>query len=223
MSPSLVHQTAHLGAINTFLVPHDDGLVLIDAAIRPSAGAILKAAAQLGAGPITTIVLTHAHPDHVGALGPLLRALPGVELVLSEREAAITAGDRSPRPGEAQKPSMRNVSIGKASATRTVSEGDLVGPLEVIAAPGHTPGHIALLDSRDRTLYCGDAFSTIGGVATTGRLHWRFPLPALFTWDKPTELATAAKLITLNPARLAPGHGKVVEQPVGAMERAVAG
>jgi len=92
----------------------------------------------------------------------------------------------------------------------------------VIAAPGHTPGHVAFLDTRDRTLYCGDAFSTLGGVATTAKVNPRFPLPAMATWDKPTEIATARALRALEPARLAPGHGPVVENPGGAMDAAIA-
>jgi glyoxylase-like metal-dependent hydrolase (beta-lactamase superfamily II) len=45
--------------------------------------------------------------------------------------------------------------------------GDRVGSLEVVAAPGHSPGHIALLDVRDRSLIAGDVFTTIGGAAVT--------------------------------------------------------
>jgi glyoxylase-like metal-dependent hydrolase (beta-lactamase superfamily II) len=48
-----------------------------------------------------------------------------------------------------------------------------------------------------------------------------FPL-ALFTWHRPTELESARALRSLEPARLAPGHGKVVESPLQAMDRAIA-
>jgi glyoxylase-like metal-dependent hydrolase (beta-lactamase superfamily II) len=48
-----------------------------------------------------------------------------------------------------------------------------------------------------------------------------FPL-ALFTWHRPTELESARALRALEPARLAPGHGKVVESPLGAMDLAIA-
>ena len=91
----------------------------------------------------------------------------------------------------------------------------------MIATPGHTPGHVAFLDARDRTVYCGDVFSTLGGVATSAKLNPRFPL-ALFTWHRPTELESARALRALEPARLAPGHGKVVESPLEAMDRAIA-
>jgi glyoxylase-like metal-dependent hydrolase (beta-lactamase superfamily II) len=81
---------------------------------------------------------------------------------------------------------------------------------------------VAFLDTRDDTLYCGDAFTTIGGVATSGRMHWRFPLAYAATWDRAIELETARALRALNPARLAPGHGKVVENPGAAMDAAIA-
>jgi hypothetical protein len=42
------------------------------------------------------------------------------------------------------------------------------------------------------------------------------------TWDPATELESARALSALQPARLAPGHGKVVEAPVSAMEAAIA-
>jgi hypothetical protein len=49
----------------------------------------------------------------------------------------------------------------------------------------------------------------------------RFPL-ALFTWHRPTDLESARALRALEPSRLAPGHGKVVENPLEAMDRAIA-
>ena len=78
------------------------------------------------------------------------------------------AGDRSLDPGE-PKSKLRG-SFPKeppATPTATFVPGDRIGSLEVVAAPGHTPGQVAFLDTRDRTLLCGDAYSTIGGVATT--------------------------------------------------------
>jgi glyoxylase-like metal-dependent hydrolase (beta-lactamase superfamily II) len=96
-----------------------------------------------------------------------------------------------------------------------------VGSCEVIAAPGHTPGHVAFLDHRDRTLYCGDVYSTLGGVARSAKMHARCPI-ALFPWHRATALESARALRVLEPARLAPGHGKVVENPFDPMDRPIA-
>lgn len=53
--------------VNCYLVDEPDGLTLIDAALPYSAKGILKAAETIGK-PITRILLTHAHQDHVGPL-----------------------------------------------------------------------------------------------------------------------------------------------------------
>ncbi len=105
---------------------------------------------------------------------------------------------------------------------RLLSPGDTVGSLEVHAAPGHTPGQIAFFDPRDGTLYCGDAYATLGGMSVPARVNPRFPLPALATWDKATTLATARTLRALDPQALAPGHGRVVSDPGAAMDEAIA-
>jgi glyoxylase-like metal-dependent hydrolase (beta-lactamase superfamily II) len=91
----------------------------------------------------------------------------------------------------------------------------------VIAAPGHTPGHLAFLDVRDRSLIVGDAFQTRGGIAVSGVLRPLFPFPAMATWHKPTALLTAEELRRLEPSRLAVGHGHVLDQPAEAMDRAL--
>ena len=111
--------------------------------------------------------------------------------------------------------------IRKTRPSRLVHEGDHVGSLEVIATPGHTPGHASFLDTRDRTLIAGDAFQTKGGIAVSGTFKLLFPLVAFATWHKPTCLESARKLRALEPSRLAVGHGRVLEQPLAAMDRAI--
>jgi glyoxylase-like metal-dependent hydrolase (beta-lactamase superfamily II) len=96
-----------------------------------------------------------------------------------------------------------------------------VGSLEVVAAPGHTPGHVAFLDVRDRTLIAGDAFQTRGGMAVSGVVRPLFPFPAFGTWHQSTALATAQALRRLQPARLAVGHGRSLEEPGPAMDAAI--
>ena len=211
-----------LGLINAYLVREDDGLTLVDTMIPGSAKGILAAAVEQRA-PIRRIVLTHVHLDHVGALDPLADAIDGVEVLVSARDARPLAGDRSLDPGEPDaKLRGRDYPTRRTRPTRTLEAGDRIGSLEVHAAPGHTPGQIALLDTRDRSLIVGDAFSSVGGVATSAKLHPRFPFPAMATWHRPTALETARALRTLDPARMAPGHGGVVEAPAAAMDAAIA-
>ena len=216
-----VNRISRYGLVNVYLVEEEDGLTVIDTALPRSTKPILAAAAQFDGKPITTILLTHAHGDHVGSLDELHTALPEAAVVISERDSRLLAKDKSLDPGEPQFKLRGSYPGAETKPTRTIVPGERVGSLEVIASPGHTPGHVAFLDPRDRTLYSGDAYSTLGGVATSARMNPRFPLPGFATWHRPTELESAKALRALEPARLAPGHGKVVESPGAAMDAAI--
>ena len=96
---SQLFRFARFGAFNSYFVREEGGLTLIDANLPGSAPAMLKAAQQIGL-PITRIVLTHAHSDHVGSLDALRAALPGAEVSISARDARILAGDFSVDAGE---------------------------------------------------------------------------------------------------------------------------
>jgi len=207
--------------VNTYLVREDDGLTLVDTAISGAAPVILAAARAMGA-PIARILLTHAHSDHAGSRDALPDALPDAAVLISARDARFLAGDKSLDPTEPQDKPRDAYQTCKTRPTRLLQPGDHVGSLEVVAAPGHTPGHVAFLDTRDGTLIVGDAFQTRGGVAVSGTVRPLFPFPALATWHKPTALESARALRALNPSRLAVGHGVVLTDPLPAMDRAIA-
>jgi glyoxylase-like metal-dependent hydrolase (beta-lactamase superfamily II) len=219
--PDNITRVTRLGLVNAYLVREDDGLTLVDTMLPRSSKAILGAAERLGA-PIVRIALTHAHGDHVGSLDDLAAALPGVEVLISARDARLLAKDMSLDPGEPVDKLRGSYPGARTTPTRTLQPGDRIGSLEVIASPGHTPGHVSFLDTRDRTLIAGDAFSTLGGVATPAKANPRFPLVYMATWHRPTALESAKALRALEPARLAPGHGGIVEAPLQAMDRAIA-
>lgn len=100
------------------------------------------------------------------------------------------------------------------------SEHEL-GSLEVLATPGHPPGHLAFLDTRDCAVISGDAFQTLGGVAVAGTFKLLFPLPALATWHKEFAQQSARTLLAREPSVLAVGHGRMLEDPQAAMKRAI--
>lgn len=215
------HRFTRFGFVNAWFVTEDDGLTLIDTTMKGAGKKIVAAAKGLGM-PIARIVLTHAHGDHVGALDELAATQPNAEVVISARDARLLHKDMSLDPGEPERKLSGSYPGAKTVPTRTVGQGDRIGSLEVIATPGHTPGHIALLDMRDRTLYCGDVYSSLGGVASSAKANPRFPLVRMGTWSPELDLESARALRRLDPARLAPGHGKLVEAPAAAMDAAIA-
>lgn len=210
-----------LGIVNIFLVEEDDGLTVIDTALPGSHKAIIREAGTIGK-PIKRVLLTHAHDDHVGSLDKLVAALDDVEVLASARDARLMAGDLELDEDEPDDKLRGGLKGTNTKPSRMIADGDMVGSLRVIETPGHTPGHLSLIDERDNTLYCGDVFSTLGGMATTAQVNPLFPFPAMATWHKAGVLESANKLIELGPARLAPGHGRVVELPVPDMRAMVA-
>jgi len=214
-------QLTRFGTVNAYLVRDGDRFTLIDTLVRGSARPILHAAETAGV-PITRIVLTHAHSDHVGSLEALAALLPDAKLIASARDARLMRGDRDLDPGEPDSKLRGGYPKLDIALDREVKEDEMIGTLRVIATPGHTPGQIALLDTRDGSVVAGDAYSSLGGLATTAAPYWRFPLPGFATWDRSNAVESARKLRDAEPRLLTVGHGPAIPDPVRAMDAALA-
>ncbi len=206
--------------MNCYLVLEEDGLTLVDSTMSSPAEDVSRVAGEIGL-QLRRVALTHAHGDHVGGVAGVRKRFAGLVVSIGERDARLLAGDTSPAPGEPQTPARGWFLKVPWTPDQLLKPGDRVGSLEVVAAPGHTPGQVAFLDVRDRSLIVGDAYQIRGGIAVSGVVRPLFPFPALATWHKPTALATARALRELQPARLAVGHGDVLDEPNGAMDSAI--
>ena len=189
-----------------------DGVVLVDANIAGQHGAILDALADRlgapnGAVPVRQLLLTHAHPDHYGSARQVaLRT--GAELLGPAQEADVFAGRMQLAAPRLQR--WEQASFEQAVAQvrppepveldRLLLPGDGLGweiEAELIAAPGHTPGQLAVWIPKHRTLIAADALATHDGQ----------PIVGVFNIDPEQATRTALRLLELGPARLCVGHG----------------
>lgn len=156
------------GRFAALLIEAPDGLVLVDAGMGPFAGAleagmVAGGLEALGVSPtdVRTVVITHGHADHVGGL-VTNDGVPAFEEARHVVHTTELAFWRSPAarelPGDAGEPARVAFGALRAGGSLDEADGDVAvgGSVRAIEAPGHTPGHLAVVVN-DALLWSGDA------------------------------------------------------------------
>ena len=204
---------------NPYLLIDPDGLTLIDAGLPGSHRKILRYLAGLGYAPgdLKCILITHADYDHVGGL-PALKAATGARVFASPLEAQAMAEGRPSRPVKPRRAITRllfNLMAGlfkpaPVKVDELLADGQILpvlGGLQVVETPGHTPGHISLFAPSAGILFCGDSIvSREDGLrGSTGANNW----------DQPKSDESVRKQAALGARILCSGHGPVVMDAAG--------
>jgi glyoxylase-like metal-dependent hydrolase (beta-lactamase superfamily II) len=156
-APSAVH-------INCYLLRGAGRTILIDGGaggIRQWGGRMRTNLSLAGVEPseIDTILLTHAHPDHVGGLVDTAGHItfPNAELVAHQREVAFWQDDgnlsRASERARGNFAIARQVFDGYRGRLRTFEQGEVLPGIRAMPLPGHTDGHSGyLVESHDQSL-----------------------------------------------------------------------
>ena len=191
-------------AVNAFLVNTGTHLVLVDAGTAqcfgPTLGAIKSNLRAAGYQPeqVDTILLTHLHPDHACGISDQGKAaFPNATVYVSKadgdywlsREIALKAPkDAQPMFKMAQDAVAPYAEQGKLKLYSTGEQ--LLPGLEVIATPGHTPGHTSYLFSSG-----GQKLLLWGDIVHSHSLQFAKPEVAVdFDTDSKQAIATRQKV-----------------------------
>ena len=179
-------------------------LTLIDAGLPGSRRGLERYLERLGRnlGELRRIICTHAHPDHIGGVRELA-ANADVEVLMHPADiAGLKVTLREAWTDRDRSKLIAWLTRGPHAAA-PIEEGavlPVLGGLQVIHTPGHTPGSICLYAPRHRLLFTGDMLQVIRRRMTFAS--------AIFSADLVQAQASVARLAALDVETIAFGHYK---------------
>ena len=171
---------------------------------------------------IRAILLTHWHNDHAAG-AQAIHAVTGAPVYYHRGDEPYFTGkagatgvrrwlsDRVPELGVLVllKGLLGESTPRAVAAERLVQDGDsLLDDFDVIATPGHTPGHVSYFYRPERALFAGDALAVIGG-------RIRF-MARPVTLDLEAARHSLERCLALQPQIVCPGHREPLVAGAGA-------
>jgi len=169
-----VHSLGHEkgGHVHAFLLDDGGELSLVDTLFEDDAHLVLQAINALGrkVTDLKRIAITHGHRSHLGGVAALKQA-SGAKVYAHEYEADIVSGDRRAQPVSLRPRQLKLIpfQLGlrlnrpkhkPCPVDETLADGNAFGPLQVLDAAGHSPGHLGFWWPERRFLIAGDAVAT---------------------------------------------------------------
>ena len=212
------------GHVRAVLIENAGELTLVDTLFQNDARLVLFAIRRLGrrVRDLKRIAITHGHRSHLGGLAALKRE-SGASVHAHAWEADIVSGDRRaqpvsllPRQSLRLFPFQLGLWLGRPKhvpcpVDELLGEGDALGPLQVLHASGHSPGHLAFVWPERRFAIVGDAVAT-----------WPELCPGwhAFNLNKRQHHVTLQRLAALEADVISVGHGDaIVEDAAETMHR----
>ena len=203
--------TIQLRRVRAHLIMEPE-LTLVDCGYAGSVDQIRKAIEAHGRSmdELDRVICTHGHPDHAGGARVLGEA--GVPILMHDADARgleTKWGDVVRRPSRG-----RLFAAMTPVPPRTVPIVDgqvlpVLGGLEVIHTPGHTPGSVCLYGRRDRVLFVGDTLE-----ARFGRVTYA---SSLYSDDVALARRQVQRLARLDVETIIFSHYPALEQDAGAV------
>ena len=167
-----------MGTANGYLIEGEDGLTLIDAGFPKKEAAVFDAIRRLGrsTGELRRLILTHGHPDHIGSAAAIVRET-GARTYMHpiDKPLAESGGPfrpMTPAPGLLRQILCRVMfdpreRLEPIAIDQPMTDGEtlpIAGGIDVVHAPGHCAGQVALLWRAGRMLFAADVFMNVTGL-----------------------------------------------------------
>ncbi|MCU0637589.1 MAG: MBL fold metallo-hydrolase [Methanothrix sp.] len=144
-------------------------ICLIDSGVAGSEEAILECLKANARSPeeISMLILTHAHPDHIGGAAAI-RSLSGCTVSCHAAERSWIE-DVSLQERVRPVPGFRSLVGGSVAVDHTLQDGEIIDlgdglRLSVLHTPGHSPGSISLWLAEEGALFSADAIPVAGDM-----------------------------------------------------------